>query len=85
MYCAIFICKMTKTKVTQKGQTVVPASIRKEWGIDRNTTLVWTSDGKVITVIPSPEDPIGQLRGYTEGKSLRAALIRKRKEDVEKG
>ncbi|HSP07403.1 MAG TPA: AbrB/MazE/SpoVT family DNA-binding domain-containing protein [Acidobacteriota bacterium] len=74
-----------KTKVTQKGQTVVPAPMRKEFGIGRNSNLIWSSDGKVMTVVPVPEDPIRSMRGSTAGKDLRKALIVSRKEDERKG
>lgn len=75
---------MTRTKVTRKGQTVVPAVIRKKLGIGENSHLIWSSDGKIITVIPVPQNPIRALRGFSEGKSLRKVLIRRRKEDEEK-
>jgi AbrB family looped-hinge helix DNA binding protein len=73
-----------RTKVTRKGQTVVPALIRKRLGIEANSSLIWSSDGKVITVIAVPPDPIRSLRGSTVGKGLRKALIVQRKEDERK-
>ena len=72
---------MIKTKVTQTGQSVVPVEIRKIFGIDRNSILFWETDGKTITVIPSPKDPIQGLNKFSENKNLRRALIRSRKED----
>jgi AbrB family looped-hinge helix DNA binding protein len=73
-----------RTTVTQKGQTVVPAEIRKRLGIGPNSNLIWASDGKIITVMVVPKDPIGSLRGSTAGKGLRNALILKRKQDERK-
>lgn len=73
-----------KTKVTRKGQTVVPARIRKQHGIAANSQLIWNSDGKIITVMAVPSDPIRSLRGSTAGKGLRKALILRRKEDERK-
>jgi bifunctional DNA-binding transcriptional regulator/antitoxin component of YhaV-PrlF toxin-antitoxin module len=72
---------MIKTKVTQTGQSVVPAEIRKIFGIDRDSILIWETDGKTITVIPSPRDPIQRLKGFSKNKNLRKALMRSRKED----
>jgi AbrB family looped-hinge helix DNA binding protein len=74
-----------RTKVTRKGQTVVPAPIRKRLGIGANSNLIWSSDGKVMTVIAVPPNPIRSLRGSTAGKGLRKALIARRKEDERKG
>ncbi|MCI0415785.1 AbrB/MazE/SpoVT family DNA-binding domain-containing protein [bacterium] len=72
---------MVKTTVTKKGQTVVPAEIRKKFKIKPNSKLIWSADDTVITVVPVPEDPIKTLRGFSAGKELRKALIKKRKED----
>ena len=72
---------MHKTSVTRKGQTVVPAALRKKFNIVPNSQLVWTTDGKVIEVTPLPANPVKALRGFSEKHPLRHALLRKRKED----
>jgi AbrB family looped-hinge helix DNA binding protein len=70
-----------KTSVTRKGQTVVPAPLRKRFNIGPSSQLVWTTDGKVIHVTALPPDPIKALRGFSEKHPLREALLRKRRED----
>jgi len=72
---------MHKTSVTSKGQTVVPAPLRKRFNIGPNSQLVWSTDGKVIEVTPIPPDPIRALRGSTEKRRLLRALLKRRKED----
>ncbi|MCI0442836.1 AbrB/MazE/SpoVT family DNA-binding domain-containing protein [bacterium] len=72
---------MVKTTVTKKGQTVVPAEIRKKFQIKANSKLIWSFEGSVITVVPAPEDPIRALRGFSAGTGLRKALLKSRKED----
>jgi len=72
---------MHKTTVTSKGQTVVPAPLRKQFNIRSSSQLVWSTDGKVIQVTPVPPDPIRALRGLTRKRGLRKALLRKRQED----
>ncbi|MCI0443059.1 AbrB/MazE/SpoVT family DNA-binding domain-containing protein [bacterium] len=72
---------MVKTTVTKKGQTVVPAEIRKKFQIKTNSKLIWTYDDSLITVVPAPDDPIRSLRGFSAGKALRQALLKSRKED----
>ncbi len=72
---------MHKTSVTSKGQTVVPAPLRKQFNIRPSSKLVWSTDGKVIQVTPVPPDPIRALRGLTQKRRLRKALLRKRQED----
>ena len=72
---------MHKTSVTRKGQTVVPAPLRKRFNIGPNSQLVWSTDGRVIEVTPLPADPVKALRGFSEKHPLRRALLRKRREE----
>ena len=72
---------MHKTRVTQKGQTVVPAALRKRFNIGAKSQLVWSTDGKVIEVIPVPADPIRALRGSTEKRGFLRELLKSRRED----
>lgn len=72
---------MIKTTVTKRGQTVIPSAIRKKFNIGRDSSLIWTTDGKVIMVIPVAKDPIRSLRGFSEGSNLLTALLKKRQED----
>jgi len=72
---------MHKTSVTRKGQTVVPAPLRKQFNIGPSSKLVWSTDGKVIQVIALPAEPIKVLRGFSAKHPLRGALLKKRRED----
>jgi AbrB family looped-hinge helix DNA binding protein len=72
---------MHKTSVTRKGQTVVPAALRKKFNIVANSQLVWSTNGNVIEVTPLPADPVKALRGFSEKHPLRKLLLRKRQED----
>lgn len=78
------IVKM-ETTVTLRGQTVVPAKIRKKYNIKPNTKLEWIDDGKVITVIPIPKDSIKKVRGMFKDLDLRQALLKFRKEERRRG
>jgi AbrB family looped-hinge helix DNA binding protein len=69
------------TIVTKRGQTVVPAPIRKKQSIREGDRLAWLDDGRVIKVIPIPADPIQALRGRGRGGKLVEALLRARKDD----
>jgi AbrB family looped-hinge helix DNA binding protein len=70
-----------ETSVTKKGQTNIPAAIRKRHHIQEGDRLVWLDDGEVIRVIPVPADPVKALRGAGKGEKLRERLILNRKED----
>jgi bifunctional DNA-binding transcriptional regulator/antitoxin component of YhaV-PrlF toxin-antitoxin module len=56
-----------KTTVTARGQTVIPAKIRKEHQIEISTKLEWIDDGDTIRVVPLPTDSIKAARGISKG------------------
>lgn len=70
-----------ETTVTKRGQTVVPAEIRKRHKIGQGDRLVWFDDGSVIRVLPLPADPVAALRGRARGEGLLEALLESRRQD----
>ena len=83
-YAALLKWNM-QTSITKRGQTVVPAYIRKKYGVKEGDTLVWLEDVDGIKVVPVPQDPIRALRGRGQGEGLRQKLLLKRQEDRERG
>ena len=71
------------TTVSSRGQTSIPAEIRKKYGISANTKLQWIDEGELITVIPIENDPVGAFRGKSRGKNLVESLLKGRKEERE--
>ncbi len=74
-----------ETAVTKRGQTVIPAPIRKRYHIREGDRLVWLDDGQAIKVIPVPSDPIRALRGLGRGERLVERLLAARQEDRSRG
>jgi AbrB family looped-hinge helix DNA binding protein len=70
-----------QTAVTKRGQTVIPAPIRKRYHIQEGDSLVWIDDGETIRVIPVAQDPIRALRGSGRGEPLLDQLLTSRQED----
>lgn len=67
-----------KTTVTARGQTVVPAKIRKAYHIQPQTQLEWIDDGRTIRVVPIPPDPVQAAKGSSKGLSKRLLEERER-------
>lgn len=74
-----------QTSVTKRGQTVIPAAIRKRYHIEDGDQLVWLDDGQAITVVPVPRDPIQALRGRGKGERLVERLLLEREKERERG
>ncbi len=70
-----------KTTITKKGQTVIPAKIRKKYGMSEGLTIQWIDTGETITVVPIPKDRIRTLRGIARGEKLLEKLLHERKAD----
>lgn len=74
-----------ETSVTKKGQTNIPAAIRKRHHIHEGDRLVWLDDGEVIRIVPVPKDAVKALRGAGQGEGLLDRLLQARREDRERG
>jgi AbrB family looped-hinge helix DNA binding protein len=74
-----------QTAVTKRGQTVIPASIRKRYQIQPGDYLVWLDDGETIKVVPVPADTLQALRGAGRGEKLVEKLLASRQEDCQRG
>lgn len=70
-----------QTAVTKRGQTVIPAAIRKRYQIDNGTHLVWLDDGETIRVVPVTDNPLQLLRGRGRGEKLTERLLSERRKD----
>lgn len=70
-----------QTAVTKRGQTTIPASIRKKYRIQEGDRLVWLDDGQSIRVVPVPADPVRALRGSGRGERLVERLLADRREE----
>ncbi len=71
---------MTAT-VSVKGQTVIPAELRKRYGILPNSTVEFIDTGKEIVVVPLPAgDRFKNSFGALRGAGSRDVIKARRKE-----
>lgn len=74
-----------ESTVSVRGQTSIPAAIRRRYNINPKTKLEWIDDGYTITVLPIPKDTIKALKGRFKDTNLLQALLRSRKEERKRG
>jgi AbrB family looped-hinge helix DNA binding protein len=61
---------MKQTKVSVRGQTVIPHEIREQFDIKQNTRLAWSTRNGVIIVVPIPDDPVAASVGILKGSGF---------------
>jgi AbrB family looped-hinge helix DNA binding protein len=73
-----------ETYATTKGQIVIPASLRRKYGIKMGTKVIVTDNGDSICLVPVTEQYLRNLQGSLKGKGALKTLIEERRNDREK-
>ena len=74
--------KIETSVVTTKGQLVIPARLRRRFGIKKGTRVTFVEDAGRIIVQPVTREFIRGLRGSLKGEpSALAALLEERKRE----
>lgn len=73
-----------ETYSTVKGQIVIPASLRRKYGIEKGTKIIVTDLGDAILLKPMTEKYLRNLQGSLKGKGGLKALVDERRKDKEK-
>lgn len=68
-----------ETTLTRRGQTVVPAEIRKRYNLQEGDKLVWIDDGQTVKVIFVQSDIVKALKGSGKGFKLTERLLSERR------
>ncbi len=72
------------SRVTSKGQVVIPKGIREKYGIDRATAIRWIEKEEGILMVPDSEDPIKAARGMFSGSGILKAYLQEKKREKER-
>lgn len=73
-----------ESTVTERGQTAIPAVLRRKYGLKPHMKLVWVDTGGGIRVVPVPRNPIKAFRGMFKGLKLTEGLLKDRREELER-
>ena len=74
----------TSSKVTTKGQIVIPKRLREKYKIFPRTAIRWIEKENGILMVPESEDPITAARGMLKGSGLLKAYIKGKKREKQK-
>lgn len=77
---------MPKVKVSAKGWIVIPAEIRKRYGIKPGDEVHIVDYGGSLGIVPALADPVKQVCGILAdgGPSLTAELLRERRRELDR-
>ncbi len=76
---------MSIVTTSTKGQVVIPKKERERIGLKAGSKVMVKAVNDHVEIYPLPEDPIEYFCGiFKEGPSLTEALLKERKEDMER-
>ena len=70
-----------ETHATAKGQIVIPATLRRKYGIKEGTRIVISDNGDSIVLKPLTDEYLKKLQGSLKGKGALNELIDERRKD----
>jgi AbrB family looped-hinge helix DNA binding protein len=60
----ISLMRSFRTVVSSKGQVVIPAELREEYGLDKGTRAVWTEEKGRLVLTPITERRLDEIMGF---------------------
>ena len=73
-----------ETYATVKGQIVIPATLRRKYGIKNGTKIIITDIGDAIVLKPVTEQYLRNLQGSLKGTGGLKVLVEERRKDKER-
>jgi AbrB family looped-hinge helix DNA binding protein len=73
-----------ETYATIKGQIVIPATLRRKYGIKNGTKIIVTDMGDAIVLKPVTEQYLRSLQGSLKGKGGLKTLVEERRKDKQR-
>jgi AbrB family looped-hinge helix DNA binding protein len=76
---------VTTATVSSKGWIVIPADLRKKYGLETGTQVMVVDYGGVLALVPLMADPVAESAGMLKGaSSLVESLLRERAQERER-
>jgi len=69
-----------RSTLTARGQTVVPAEVRRKFHLTQADRLEWVIEHNILRVIPVRQNPVDEFRGAGKGGAV-ARLLAEREKD----
>jgi AbrB family looped-hinge helix DNA binding protein len=57
-----------RTVISSRGQVVIPAELREQFGLERGTPATWTEEKGRLVLTPITLQRIRQIRGFLKPK-----------------
>ena len=73
--------EVTTSKVSSKGQIVIPKRLREKYGIESNMKINWVEREEGLLLVPEKEDPIVAAQGMLSGSGILRAYLREKEID----
>ena len=74
----------SSSRVTSKGQVVIPKRLREKYGIFPVTVIRWIEKDNGILIVPESEDPIKAARGMLQGTGLLNTYLKEKRLERQK-
>ena len=57
-----------RTVISSKGQVVIPAELRLQFGLGKGTPATWTEDQGRLVLTPLTKNRLSEIRGFLKPK-----------------
>jgi AbrB family looped-hinge helix DNA binding protein len=57
-----------RTVISSKGQVVIPAELREQYGLEKGTPATWTEEKGRLVLTPITLERIREIRGFLKPK-----------------
>ena len=74
-----------ETYATVKGQIVIPAALRRKYGIKAGTRIIVSDNDEEIVLRPVTEQYLRKLQGSLKGSAALQVLMQERQNDRARG